>query len=466
MLTLQMANEDVFTKKEEGISGTCETVYNIKERRTEDNFKVFNITKVRDLTNCTDTPYLMWKTNDLKTKECKECDKEMTQPIKAIATFKCNVTGERSNAFIESCKSWARYVMTPTMDMDDGSFMVMQNQSLVLKEVKSRKIKPLPELTQRGNIRFIFPELVNDEDKYNVTLKKVEFFVNMLSNQSFTNFTLDTPSHFIHLVRSLRECNITQLRQVWNWTEKTMYKRDWIVKALPYVNKTDMTLLVKEMFFNRTINITRHGEDLLLGLGNTQKPTIKMIQDIKDTCELLKEPIVDVTRENVTTTLRTRRACWLSFGDMIYRFKKNERFVPSTIARSLTDCRKSWENSKLSTAKITKVTHKMLLELREDVVKMHCIEAMGNAGLPDHTELLKETILDDTRPIDHRIAAVTALRRIAKEIPRKVMTILLPILRNPTEDPELRIVCWRTTLECNPTPRYDDPHHKGCQQVD
>ena len=55
----------------------------------------------------------------------------------------------------------------------------------------------------------------------------------------------------------------------------------WIIKALPYVNKTDMTLLVKEMFLNRTINITKHGEELLLGLGNVQKPTIKMIQDIK-----------------------------------------------------------------------------------------------------------------------------------------------------------------------------------------
>ena len=49
-----------------------------------------------------------------------------TQPIKAIATFKYNVTGERRNVFIESCTSTARYVLSPTLDIEDGSFMVVQ----------------------------------------------------------------------------------------------------------------------------------------------------------------------------------------------------------------------------------------------------------------------------------------------------------------------------------------------------
>ncbi len=62
---------------QEGISGKCETTYHVKETRTKDNIRVFNITKTRDLTNCTDVPYHMVKTNDLKTKDCKECDKEL-----------------------------------------------------------------------------------------------------------------------------------------------------------------------------------------------------------------------------------------------------------------------------------------------------------------------------------------------------------------------------------------------------
>ncbi len=44
---------------------------------------------------------------------------------------------------------------------------------IVVNQGRSRKIKPLPELIPRGDIKFIFPEIVNDEDKWNVTLKKV-----------------------------------------------------------------------------------------------------------------------------------------------------------------------------------------------------------------------------------------------------------------------------------------------------
>ena len=49
------------------------------------------------------------------------------------------------------------------------------SQSLVLKEVRSKRITLLPELVQRGSIKFIFPEIVNDEDKWNTTLKKVSW---------------------------------------------------------------------------------------------------------------------------------------------------------------------------------------------------------------------------------------------------------------------------------------------------
>ena len=32
------------------------------------------------------------------------------------------------------------------------------------------------------------------------------------------------------------------------------------------------------------------------------------------------------------------------------------------------------------------------------------------------------------------------------------MTIVLPIMKNPVEDPELRVECYFTILACNPSP--------------
>ena len=51
----------------------------------------------------------------------------------------------------------------------------MHSQSLVLKEVKSKEIELEEDLKDVGDIKFIFPEIVqeNDNDNYNMTLKKV-----------------------------------------------------------------------------------------------------------------------------------------------------------------------------------------------------------------------------------------------------------------------------------------------------
>ena len=105
--------------------------------------------------------------------------------------------------------------------------------------------------------------------------------------------------------------------------------------------------------------------------------------------DLFREPITDLPRENITKTLTLRRACFVSLGNLIYRYKKVEKFAPSTLVRSLTDCEETWKNPQMNPSIINKDTYKMLMEFRVRDVKLHCIEAMGNAGLPDHVEILR-----------------------------------------------------------------------------
>ena len=98
---------------------------------------------------------------------------------------------------------------------------------------------------------------------------------------------------------------------------------------------------------------------------------------------------------NITKIVNVRRACWVSYGNMIQRFKKVEKFVPTTIVRSLTKCQETWEYPKLSDVKISKDMYKTLMDIRKNDIKLQCIEAMGNAGLPDHTEILRVSTLQD-----------------------------------------------------------------------
>ena len=55
------------------MSGTCKTLYTITETTNEDLVTVMNITKVRDLTNCTKTAFNKLMT--FTTKNCEECEK-------------------------------------------------------------------------------------------------------------------------------------------------------------------------------------------------------------------------------------------------------------------------------------------------------------------------------------------------------------------------------------------------------
>ncbi len=476
MISLQLKKDKVYETEEEGVSGTCKTLYTVKETTNDDLVTILNVTKVRDLTNCSTTVFN--KEKNFEVKNCEECEKN-GKSLDATAMFTYNITGTKQRFIINQVRSEARYVFFP-LGVKGGSISVHVNQTLKLFSVTEDPLFNISkEQESRGNLMYKFPELVKVEEEMLNTVNKVHFMLKKLETQSLVNFTIDAPSHFILLVRSLTEANFNTLQDIWNLVRDKPLQRKWLIEALPYVNQEEMVLLIKELITTEeTLLTTEEKVTLLMKIGSIRKPTVKSVEILKDVCEdkFLQWPHnKKVNTEYVYNITRVRYTCWRSLGVQIHMLKKEHKYVSPSLVQSLTNCEKTfdkitkltvWDETvyKTKTAAqqstrmlgdfMTSEEAKALLETTKTTkVREMCLIAMGEAGLPDFVPVIQPIIEQkfSHQTLDVRIAAVTALWKL-KDLPNKVLSILLPILRNPYEDSELRISAYLVIVKTNQRP--------------
>ncbi|XP_033636523.1 vitellogenin-A2-like [Asterias rubens] len=476
MISLQLKKDKVYETDEEGVSGTCKTLYTVKETTNEDLVTILNVTKVRDLTNCTKS--VVNKEKNFKAKTCDDCEKT-EDSMDATATFQYNITGTKQRFIINQVRSDARYVFFP-LGVKGGSISVRVNQTLRLFSVTEDPLFDISkEQESRGNLMYKVPEVVKVEEEMLNTVNKVHFMLKKLESQSLVNFTVDAPSHFILLVRSLTEANFNTLQDIWNLVRDKPLQRKWLIEALPYVNQEEMVLLIKELITTEeTLLTTEEKMTLMMKIGTIRKPTVKSVEYLKDICEhrFLQWPHnKKVNTEYVYNITSVRYSCWRSLGVQINMLKKEHKYVSPSLVQSVTNCEKTFDKitkltvwdetvykTKTAAQQSTKVLGdsmtleeaKSLLEtVKTTKVREMCLVAMGQTGLPDFIPVIQPIIEQKftQQTLDVRIAAVHALRRL-KDLPNKVLSILLPVLRNPYEDSELRVNCYLVIAKTNQRP--------------
>nr|AMR68934.1 vitellogenin 1 [Patiria miniata] len=493
MISLQMERDNVYEVDEEGVSGTCKTLYTVKETRNEDLMTILNVTKVRDLTNCSKTAFnKLWT---FRSGDCDTCDKNK-DTMEATATFKYNITGTRQRYIINGVRSDARYVFFP-MGIKGGSVSVQVNQSLQLINVTTDPyFEKCPTQESRGGLTYKFPEIVKVEEEMLNTVNKVNFFLKKLEEQTIKPFTIDTPSHFLLLVKSLSEADYNTLENIWNMVREKPEQRKWLIEAIPFVNQEEMTQLIKELITSEeTLLTTEEKITILQRIGFIRQPTEKTVETLRDICEHKVLQWHHNTKVNTTYVyhlVRMRHSCYRSLGIQIHALKKMNKFVSPSLVHTLTVCEKKFSESVSLTEwdptvykqtvanRISKevgdyLTMEEAQTLLETTIKTKvremCLIAIGQAGLPDHITyvqpILEQTFTNQTR--DVRIAACSAMRRM-RTIPNKVLSVTLPLLRNPYEDSELRITAYLVTTLTTKRPSVftligQELNHEKSQQV-
>nr|AFH56436.1 vitellogenin [Parvulastra exigua] len=468
MISLQMERDNVYEVEEEGVSGTCKTLYSVTETRNEDLVTILNVTRVRDLTNCSKTAFnKLWT---IKSGNCDDCDQKK-ENMEATATFKYNITGTRQRYIINDVRSDARYVFF-SMGIKGGSVFVQVNQTLKLINVTTDPyFEKCPTQETRGGLTYKFPEVVKVEEEMLNTVNKVNFFLEKLEEKTTKPFTVDTPSHFLLLVRSLSEADYTTLENIWSMVWQKPEQRKWLIEAIPFVNQEEMTLLIKDLITSEERLLTTEEKiTILQRLGFVRQPTEKTVETIRDICERKVLQWHHNTKVNTTCVynlVRMRHSCFRSLGVQINALYKKNKFVSPSLVHSLTKCEKKFSESVSLTEwdptvyeqtnknqisntvgdYLTMEEAKTLLETTiKTKVREMCLVAIGQAGMPDHITyiqpILEQTFTNQTQ--DVRIAACSAMRRM-KTIPNKVLSLTLPILRNPYEDVELRITSYLVT---------------------
>ncbi|XP_064476655.1 vitellogenin-1-like [Ornithodoros turicata] len=96
---------------EESISGNCETLYVLNDDVTDDHEGNFEVTKVRNLENCTYAPRAFY--GSFRAKRCQSCGSREAHPLIVNAEVKYKLHGTSANFVVEDAHATASHVFSP-----------------------------------------------------------------------------------------------------------------------------------------------------------------------------------------------------------------------------------------------------------------------------------------------------------------------------------------------------------------
>nr|XP_006812699.1 PREDICTED: vitellogenin-like [Saccoglossus kowalevskii] len=279
--------------------------------------------------------------------------------------------------------------------------------------------------------------------------------------------TPEAPSHFILLVKSLRECDRTTLIDIYGNYKDNIVKKEWLLNAMAMTGTVHSVKLIKTLVEDKLISTTDL-TTLLINMFATKRPTETILDDIMTICksDMMTLPnlnLAEVSMETIKSVIELRRSCFLTFSILFEKLYKDTEFFPSKYEIFLRNCESTYQEPITTINKgIKYMDFNMYKEdpstVKKKIIaeetKLMCLKSMGNAGLKSHVDnivtKLKNEMKDNS--LEVRVNAIYALQRIAPKLPKKIMSVLMPFYRNPDEDPEIRIVSYLAILETKPTP--------------
>jgi hypothetical protein len=460
-----------YSVKENTMEGECDTFYTVTSQpsRFRPESKVINVTKSINFESCSRRPEIKYnfRFQDL----CPTCEdrynsKEKILESSTVSSY--NISGTLEKFMIESCKVSSEYVVVPFSKRENViSTYVKQYLRLVKTGSISTPIRE-PREPRTSDTDMIFTqdwdsmkerffmegdETFVDKTPYSSIENKVQFVTEILRKlvgYMHTSVKDEAPRHFSRLVKVLRMMKnqeLDKIHQVFRTStpedftrEEVKRIRDLLADAMAIAGTRDCVKhLVKEIR-NKEVNPIR-GALAIKSLVNVRVVSKEMIM------ELLKLTESEVCKRSPFL----KQSVWLTVGSMV-----NALCVPN--------------EDKLSIEFNTKPERICPLELRREYIeklwtkfqsaesmesKILYLKTISNMGLDVSIEYLQKiiTVTKDTEfryPLVIRIEAVQALRKLVKEMPRKVQRVLMPIFMSEYENPEMRISSFYVIMQTLP----------------
>ncbi|KHN88795.1 Vitellogenin-6, partial [Toxocara canis] len=444
------------------LEGDCEVYYTINRlpREEKEREELLKVTKSINFEKCSRRIEVRY--NHRFGEKCDKCDEESEKErvTKTSTVFNYNIIGNRDKFLVKNAEVKSQYVLAP-LGEDEATMRTVVVGRLELLKVDERRERWEEPRSERKQSIIYSPERLikierfymnGDEElredhpfrlirhKYELIDQTVSKMVRAISDKE-VGIETDATRQMARLVELFRMCSKEELHKVVNefwlggkFDEKTKKKvYDIVVDALALAGTKNTIELLVEQIEQRRVSTTKTAKALQT-LVNVRVVSERQIDTVlrlckKDVCE--RNPLL-------------KQSCLLSVGGMINALCKDNK---DRLAIELTEMRICPRELK---EKYLRELMEIFRNAETRYEKVLALKTLANAGIDLSVYELEKIITDRKEERIIRAQAIDALRQLRTVMPRKIQRLLLPVFKDKTEYPEIRITALAQIMHTLP----------------
>ncbi|GMT06779.1 hypothetical protein PENTCL1PPCAC_28953, partial [Pristionchus entomophagus] len=170
---------------------------------------------------------------------------------------------------------------------------------------------------------------------------------------------------------------------------------------------------------------------------------LKQLVDIRVPSEKTVDSIVSLCKDSKRDSL-VRQSCWLTAGALMNGVCGEHRDKLALESEEERKCPRD-------------VKERFIRELTEQLEKAEthyekvlAFKTMANSGMDLIVFPLEKIIRDKREEKSIRVQAIESLRKLLSVLPRKIVSIMMPLYKNIREHPEIRVAAFHQIMRTNP----------------
>ncbi|XP_074640373.1 vitellogenin-6-like [Tubulanus polymorphus] len=448
-----------FKVMEESTVGSCETFYSQWAAPVmsgaDSGLMVVNLTKTVDHNRCSSVP-LMEKSN-IKGRNCNDIPcANKAWIVKPGTTIHYKLYKSGRKFMVDTAEVRSQLVLSPVNDkMGSITTFIHQSTRLTAIHTISRPISVPTMKPASEGLRMIIPGIMGATvpmQAPSATVTEIERIIRLISALPETE--LPKPEWIITLIKELRKCPLTTLNSLIKpylqpsiENPSHMRVRRIVLNLLPTLRTMPALRLIKASIQSQLIKDASEMSFILSTIPVTYEPMPEYITEILAIC---KDP-------SVMKQVQPKQTCWLAAGALIHRLVISNQPRPSSSDIHQRHFGNILVEGQITAQRLNALKRHYSQEIlalfraaQSEPERLLALKVIGNSGLVELVPYVEKTIADMNAPKILRVKAMYALPQMAKFIPRKIQSILMPYLLNPVEPTELRIAAYSMIMETEP----------------
>lgn len=474
---------------EKTLEGECQVIYNIESLPSLrygsiTGRPVLNVTKSINFEECLNRPQV--KYNWRFHQDCPSCDpkfQEDEKSLKSATVIKYNITGDRDQFLIESAKVESHYLLVPFSE-EANLIASYVNQTLVLYKtgpIQQALETPRSPVESESDLVYSLKweqwkekfylegdKTFHSRNPYSEIPNKLEVIADLvykLVKSAENEVSVLAPKFLDQLVTMLRMLNKQEIeechQQFYKGANPKLTTSEEKNKAKDLIVNSVALCGTKECLFHLIHKIesgelpTVRAASAMRQLHQARVVSPKMIQELKR--------LVDIPRVARDSYL-LKQSIYLTLGSMIYTacgdqndqmaLESSQYYAKSARGSSNTNSESS--SSIICTESQKREFVNWMWEKFDQATEVEdrilCLKMIGNSGLEQNIQKLEKVIHQRERRYHAktRVAAISAARLLIETLPKKVQRVLVPVMMNKYDEPEVRIAAAYFTLQTFP----------------